>query len=143
MMSLYRAEVVGSLLRPAWLKDARAAWQQGTLSPAEFKRIEDRAVDAAVAQQEAIGVDVITDGELRRTLFLAPLTETVDGFGPTQEVIEPQRHWRTPSGPYVPAGPPQGFAVGVNCGVDGWQMGASLLRLIVVESSTDESGQQP
>jgi 5-methyltetrahydropteroyltriglutamate--homocysteine methyltransferase len=111
MMSIYRAEVVGSLLRPAWLKDARAAWQQGKLSAAEFKRIEDRAVDAAVAQQEAIGVDVITDGELRRALFIGPLTETVDGFGPTQEVIEPQRHWRTPSGPYVSEGPPQGFAV--------------------------------
>jgi 5-methyltetrahydropteroyltriglutamate--homocysteine methyltransferase len=111
MMDVYRAEVVGSLLRPAWLKDARAAWQQGTLSTAELKRIEDRAVDAAVAQQEAIGVDVITDGELRRALFIGPLTETVEGFGPTQEVIEPQRHWRTPSGPYVPQGPPQGFAV--------------------------------
>jgi 5-methyltetrahydropteroyltriglutamate--homocysteine methyltransferase len=111
MMNVYRAEVVGSLLRPAWLKDARAAWQQGSLSATEFKRIEDRAVDAAVAQQEAIGVDVITDGELRRALFIGPLTETVDGFGPTQEVIEPQRHWRTPSGPYVSQGPPQGFAV--------------------------------
>jgi 5-methyltetrahydropteroyltriglutamate--homocysteine methyltransferase len=43
MMSIYRAEVVGSLLRPAWLKDARAALQQGKLSAAEFKRIEDRA----------------------------------------------------------------------------------------------------
>jgi hypothetical protein len=111
MMSVYRAEVVGSLLRPAWLKDARAAWQQGRLSTPEFKRIEDRAVDAAVAQQEAIGVDVITDGELRRALFIGPLTETADGFGPTQEVIEPQRHWRTPSDPYVSEGPPQGFAV--------------------------------
>ena len=109
-MSVYRAEVVGSLLRPAWLKDARMAWQQGKLAATEFKRIEDRAVDAAVAQQEAIGVDVITDGELRRALFIGPLTETVDGFGPTQEVIESQRHWRTPSGPYVSEAP-QGFAV--------------------------------
>jgi 5-methyltetrahydropteroyltriglutamate--homocysteine methyltransferase len=109
-MMVYRAEVVGSLLRPAWLKDARSAWQQGTLPAHEFKRIEDRAVDAAIAQQEAVNVDVITDGELRRGTFLGPLVDTVDGFGPTDEVIGAQRHWRTPAGPAQP-GATQGFAI--------------------------------
>jgi 5-methyltetrahydropteroyltriglutamate--homocysteine methyltransferase len=98
------------LLRPAWLKDARAAWQQGKLATPEFKRLEDRAIDAAVAQQEAVGVDVITDGELRRGTFLGPLIDTVDGFGPTAETIEAQRHWRTPEGPAKSA-PTQGFAI--------------------------------
>jgi 5-methyltetrahydropteroyltriglutamate--homocysteine methyltransferase len=109
-MSDYRAEVVGSLLRPAWLKAARQAWQQGTLPTPEFKRIEDRAVDAAVAQQEAVGLDVITDGELRRGTFLGPLVDTVDGFGPTGETIEAQRHWRTPEGPATPSAT-GGFAI--------------------------------
>ena len=109
-MSVYRAEVVGSMLRPAWLKDARLAWQQGTLATPEFKRIEDRAVDAAIAQQEAVGLDVISDGELRRGTFLGPLLDTVDGFGPTTETIEAQRHWRTPSGPAQPSTAP-GFAI--------------------------------
>jgi 5-methyltetrahydropteroyltriglutamate--homocysteine methyltransferase len=98
------------MLRPAWLKDARSAWQLGRLAPPEFKRIEDRAVDLAIAQQEAVGLDVISDGELRRGTFLGPLLDTVDGFGPTPETIEAQRHWRTPSGP-APASTAPGFAI--------------------------------
>ncbi len=80
-MSVYRAEVVGSMLRPGQLKDARLAWQQGTLATPEFKRIEDRAVDAAIAQQEAVGLDVISDGELRRGTFLGPLLDTYGAPG--------------------------------------------------------------
>ena len=64
-MEVVRAEVIGSLLRPAWLKEARTALQDGRLSPARIKWIEDRAIDEAIAQQEAAGVGVITDGELR------------------------------------------------------------------------------
>jgi len=41
---MYRAEVIGSMLRPSYLKAARADLQQGSLSAAEFKRLEDRAV---------------------------------------------------------------------------------------------------
>jgi 5-methyltetrahydropteroyltriglutamate--homocysteine methyltransferase len=94
MTALYRAEVIGSLLRPAWLKEARAALSRGQMTMAAFKRIEDRAVDEAIAQQEAAGVDIVTDGELRRGTFLGPLTDTVDGFSYVGEVIEAQSHWR-------------------------------------------------
>jgi len=76
---LYRAEVVGSLLRPAFLKEARRQWQAGTLSTSEFKRLEDRAVDEALALQESAGVDVVTDGEMRRTHFIPPLTDVISG----------------------------------------------------------------
>ena len=93
-MQLHRAEVIGSLLRPVWLKEARAAVQEGRISPRELKWVEDRAIDEALAQQEAIGVDVVTDGELRRSVFLAPLLDVVDGFGPVDEPIEAQRHWK-------------------------------------------------
>jgi 5-methyltetrahydropteroyltriglutamate--homocysteine methyltransferase len=78
----YRAEVVGSMLRPEYLKDARAAHEAGSLGAREFKSIEDRAVDEVIAVQEEAGVDVVSDGELRRSGFIGSLTEIVEGIGP-------------------------------------------------------------
>lgn len=76
-----RAEPVGSLLRPDYLLRAREARDRGRLTPAEFKRIEDRAVNEAVALQEEAGLRVLTDGEMRRTSFQAQMTAAVEGFG--------------------------------------------------------------
>ena len=75
-----RSEVIGSLLRPPELADARRRHEAGTLSDAEFKRIEDRAVDDALALQEQAGIDVVTDGELRRYAFFGHLAESLEGF---------------------------------------------------------------
>jgi 5-methyltetrahydropteroyltriglutamate--homocysteine methyltransferase len=75
-----RGDVVGSLLRPAYLVEARTAREAGRLAPAEFKRVEDGAVDEAVALQEAAGLDVVSDGELRRYAFFGHLVDAVDGF---------------------------------------------------------------
>jgi 5-methyltetrahydropteroyltriglutamate--homocysteine methyltransferase len=75
-----RSDVVGSLLRPAYLVDARDALEAGRLEAAAFKRVEDRAVDEAIAMQEAAGLDVVTDGELRRYAFFGHLVEALDGF---------------------------------------------------------------
>jgi 5-methyltetrahydropteroyltriglutamate--homocysteine methyltransferase len=74
-------DVVGSLLRPQALLDARLRFEQGDMQPAEFKRIEDAAVDAAVALQEQAGLDVVTDGEMRRLSFQSGLPDAVEGFG--------------------------------------------------------------
>ena len=74
-------DVVGSLLRPVALRKARDDWVAGRLSHAQFKSIEDRAVDEAVSLQEAAGLDIVTDGEMRRLSFQSPMTEAVDGFG--------------------------------------------------------------
>jgi len=74
-------DVVGSLLRPAFLLDARQQYAHGTLTPAEFKVIEDQAVDAAIVLQEQAGLDVLTDGEMRRLSFQSQMTEAVAGFG--------------------------------------------------------------
>jgi 5-methyltetrahydropteroyltriglutamate--homocysteine methyltransferase len=93
---LYRAEVIGSLLRPAFLKEARSQWQAGILSTSEFKRVEDRAVDQAIALQENAGVDVVTDGEMRRTHFIAPLTDVITGV---KEIPAFTRVWRRPHEP--------------------------------------------
>jgi 5-methyltetrahydropteroyltriglutamate--homocysteine methyltransferase len=76
-----RSDVVGSLLRPRRLQEARERCARGELSPAEFKRVEDAAVDAALRLQEDVGLDVVTDGELRRLSFQSQMTEAVEGFG--------------------------------------------------------------
>jgi 5-methyltetrahydropteroyltriglutamate--homocysteine methyltransferase len=74
-------DVVGSLLRPAALLEARRRLEAGEMAEAEFKPIEDAAVDAAVELQETAGVDVVTDGEMRRLSFQSGLPDAVDGFG--------------------------------------------------------------
>jgi 5-methyltetrahydropteroyltriglutamate--homocysteine methyltransferase len=76
----YRSEGVGSLLRPPDLLAAREQLEHGELTPAAFKAIEDRAVEHAVALQEAAGLDVVTDGELRRYAFYGHLIEALEGF---------------------------------------------------------------
>ncbi len=76
-----RADVVGSLLRPPELLAAQEDLAAGRIGRAEFKRIEDRAVDACVALQEEAGLEVVTDGEMRRLSFQSQLAEAVEGFG--------------------------------------------------------------
>ncbi|PYO57990.1 MAG: methionine synthase, partial [Candidatus Rokuibacteriota bacterium] len=75
-----RSDVVGSLLRPPALVQAREGFEAGRLDAAVFKRIEDQAVDEAIALQEAAGLDVITDGEQRRYAFFGHLIDALDGF---------------------------------------------------------------
>ncbi len=77
---VYRSDVVGSLLRPAYLKDVRERHEHGALSDTEFKRAEDCAVDEAVELQKRAGVDVLTDGEMRRYAFYGHLIDAVEGF---------------------------------------------------------------
>jgi methionine synthase II (cobalamin-independent) len=76
-----RTDVVGSLLRPPELLAAQEALARGELTSAAFKQVEDRAVDDALALQEEAGLDVVTDGEMRRLSFQSQLTAAVDGFG--------------------------------------------------------------
>lgn len=74
------------MLRPRALRDAFAGVLGGPkIRPAELKPIEDDAVDQCLAIQERAGLDVVTDGEMRRQSFLASLTETVDGISPVDQ----------------------------------------------------------
>lgn len=77
---MYRSDVVGSLLRPPYLKDARMQHEAGELNDGDFKQIEDRAVTEAVALQERAGIEVVTDGEMRRYAFYGHLIDAVEGF---------------------------------------------------------------
>src|SRR5262249_33696761 len=76
-----RSDVVGSLLRPPALVQARERFEAGRLAPAMYKRSEDQAVDAAVRLQEAAGLAVITHGEQRRYPFFGHWLESLAGFG--------------------------------------------------------------
>jgi 5-methyltetrahydropteroyltriglutamate--homocysteine methyltransferase len=75
-----RSDVVGSLLRPDYLREAQQRLERGELTPAAYKAIEDRAVDEAVALQQDAGLDVLTDGEMRRYAFYGHLVEALEGF---------------------------------------------------------------
>src|SRR5579864_8299889 len=76
----FHSEVVGSLLRPGYLAEARKQYEAGQVSAADFKAVEDRAVNEAIALQESAGIDVITDGELRRYAFYGHLIDALAGF---------------------------------------------------------------
>lgn len=74
------ADNVGSLLRPPYLLEARERHHAGDMPHAEFKAIEDRAVNEAIAIQEAADLDVISDGEQRRNIFASQLVQATEGF---------------------------------------------------------------
>ncbi len=76
----WHSEVVGSLLRPTYLAEARKQFEAGQMNAAAFKAVEDRAVNEAIALQESSNIDVITDGELRRYAFYGHLIEALAGF---------------------------------------------------------------
>ena len=75
-----RTDVVGSLLRPDYLKSARERADEGKIGPEELRTAEERAVREAVALQESAGLDVITDGEMRRLNFQDSFGASVAGF---------------------------------------------------------------
>src|SRR5262249_59225331 len=76
-----------------YLKQARKRWEENDIATREFKAVEDRAVDETIALQEQCGVDVVTDGEMRRTHFIAPLTDVISGVKPIAGFT---RVWRRP-----------------------------------------------
>ena len=84
----YRAEQVGSLLRPPELLQARATLQSG------LREIEDRSILDALEKQTEIGLDVLTDGEMRRASWLHDMAGAVDGFVPHKILLD----WKGPGG---------------------------------------------
>jgi 5-methyltetrahydropteroyltriglutamate--homocysteine methyltransferase len=76
MSSLYRADQVGSLLRPAELLDAR----RSRIPLQDLIALEDRHVLRVLQKQKQLGFEIFTDGELRRNNFMSDFTDAVDGF---------------------------------------------------------------
>ena len=75
-----RTDVVGSLLRPVHVKQAHSEYDAGKIAVEELRRIENEAIGQAVRLQEAIGLDVVTDGEFRRLNFQDSFSASVSGF---------------------------------------------------------------
>jgi 5-methyltetrahydropteroyltriglutamate--homocysteine methyltransferase len=80
----FRADHVGSLLRPAELRQAREKSKTGELSPSELKDVEDRHIRKAAAMQEAAGLRAVTDGEFRRAFWHVDFLTGLDGIVATQ-----------------------------------------------------------
>jgi len=94
MTARFRAEQVGSLLRPPELLQARAAFSSGQIPVQELRLREDQAILAALAKQRSIGLDVLSDGEMRRSSWLTGMADAVEGFVPARVTLE----WKGPGG---------------------------------------------
>src|SRR5436190_2367941 len=75
----FRADHVGSFLRPAALKEARAKHEKGALSAAELKAVEDKEIAGVVKKQEQVGLKLATDGEFRRSFWHFDFFGMLDG----------------------------------------------------------------
>ena len=76
----FRADHVGSLLRSAALKEARAKRERGEITPEQLKAIEDREIETLIKKQEAIGLKSITDGENRRKSWQTDFVAALPGI---------------------------------------------------------------
>jgi len=83
----FRADHVGSLLRPKELQAARAAWKAGAMTHDSLRAIEDRCIESAIAKQEEIGLRAATDGEYRRAYWHYDFVSGLDGV----EIYEPDQ----------------------------------------------------
>ena len=83
-----RTDVVGSLLRPQALIDARRRYEAGEMGESEFHAAEDAAIDRAIRVQEQAGLDVVTDGEFRRLNFQDSFGAAVSGYDSGRATLE-------------------------------------------------------
>src|SRR5271165_4096311 len=75
----FRADHVGSLLRPAALKEARTRHARGEISKEDLRAAEDTAIEAVIAKQAGVGLLSATDGEFRRAMWHFDFLERLDG----------------------------------------------------------------
>lgn len=97
----FRADHVGSFLRPAYLLEARAQAKAGTITPAQLREVEDRAITEVVKAQESVGLKSITDGEFRRTYFHIDFLEQLGGVKTDLPVLVTKPDGRTELAPPV------------------------------------------
>jgi 5-methyltetrahydropteroyltriglutamate--homocysteine methyltransferase len=85
---IYRTDQVGSLLRPSQLLDARDASRAGKLSADKLEKIVASSIQDALKHQQDIGVEIFTDGEMRRDAWQTNVAHAVDGFDPEYPILE-------------------------------------------------------
>src|SRR5438309_520408 len=83
----FRADHVGSLLRPRSVLEAREAFARGAMSADERRRVEDDAIREVVTMQEGVGLQSATDGEFRRTSWHMDFIYRLGGVGSTDEKL--------------------------------------------------------
>src|SRR6202047_928281 len=83
-----RTDVVGSLLRPEIVKEARIAFDDGKITADALHAVEDRAVREAVRLQESSGLDVVSDGEMRRLNFQDSFGASVEGYDANRSTLK-------------------------------------------------------
>ncbi len=88
----FRADHVGSLLRPQALLDARARFQKGEITKADLRAVEDDAIRAAVALQESVGLLAITDGEYRRSSWHMDFLYQIGGVAKVKDSLTVKFH---------------------------------------------------
>jgi len=96
MPNIYRADHIGSLLRPPEVLAAHAAQARGEISLEQLREIEDKAILMVLDLQRQIGVDVLSDGEYRRSSWAGGFPEAVEGYVSSEPPIAFQ--WRMPEG---------------------------------------------
>ena len=84
----FRAEHIGSLLRPPELLQKRRRYEAGEASAAELKAVEDSCIEQAVRLQERVGLESITDGEYRRLIYFGHFPAAVSGFTDMEAELE-------------------------------------------------------
>jgi 5-methyltetrahydropteroyltriglutamate--homocysteine methyltransferase len=102
-----RTDVVGSLLRPSRLREERIRFDEGALSAEALRAIEDEAIRDAVRLQESVGLDIVTDGEMRRLNFQDSFGVAVEGFDASRSTVKsnerrvegsaPGQRWEIPA----------------------------------------------
>jgi len=93
----FRANHVGSLLRPPELREARSKREKGEISAAQLREVEDRCIRDAVKMQEDVGMQGITDGEFRRTLWHADFLSQIEGVKVVEGLLpDSAKHFQSP-----------------------------------------------
>lgn len=93
----FRANHVGSLLRPPELRQAREKHEKGEISAAALREVEDRCIRDAVKMQEDVGMQGVTDGEFRRTLWHADFLRQIEGVEVVEGLLpDAARHFQNP-----------------------------------------------
>ena len=80
MADQYRAEHIGSLLRPSAVLEARTAHEQGSITLEQLREIEDEAILGALEMQRQVGIEILSDGEFRRSWFSAAFADSIEGI---------------------------------------------------------------
>lgn len=75
----FRYDVVGSFLRPEYLKDARAKFAEGKITEEQLKETEDKAIKELVEKEKEVGLQAVTDGEFRRRYWHLDFLADLDG----------------------------------------------------------------